>query len=132
MANKVIRSNMTEEELKHYGVLGMKWGIRKAQYTSNSLTKKVRKTTRRFDKGKNPDTTKISKKVRRQKYKMDKAIRRADKFLAKNKKANARDIVNRYNRDPAKKKAVEKYMKDLKIQANTLAELRMQLIDIRI
>lgn len=131
MANKVIRSNMTEE-LKHYGVLGMKWGVRKAQYKSNSLTRKVRKTTKRFDKGKDPDTTKISKKVRRQKYKMDKAIRRADKFLAKNKKANAKDIVNRYNRDPAKKKAVEKYMKDLKIQANTLAELRMQLIDIRI
>ena len=132
MANKVIRSTMTEEELKHYGVLGMKWGIRKAQYTSNSLTRKVRKTTKRFDKGKNPDTTKISKKVRKQKYRMDRAIKRADRFLAKNKKANANDVVNRYNKDPAKKKAVEKYMKDLKIQANTLAELRMQLIDIRV
>ena len=132
MANQVVRSKMTEDELQHYGVLGMKWGVRRANYTTQSLTKKVRKTTKRFDRGKDPDVTRISKKVRRQKFKVDRAVKRAERFLAKSAKASASEIVNRYNKDPAKKTAVEKYLKDIQVNSVTLAELRLQLIDIRV
>ena len=131
MANKVITSKKTDE-LQHFGVLGMKWGVRKAVYKSNSLSRKVTKTVKKFNRGKDPDTTKISKKVRVQKYRMDKAIKKSEKFLARNKKANANKVVNRYNKDPAKKKMVENYMKEIKMQSMLLSELRMQLVDIRV
>ncbi len=132
MANQIVRSNLTEEELKHYGVLGMKWGVRKTNYQTQSLTKKVHSTTRKFDRGKNPETTKLSKKVRKRKYKVDRSIKRADRFLKKSRQADAKALINRYNRDPAKKLAVERYMKDMKNSSVTLSELRMQLVDIRI
>ena len=40
MANKVIRSNMTEEELKHYGVIGMKWGAAQSEVQNKQDTAK--------------------------------------------------------------------------------------------
>lgn len=131
MANKVVVSKRTDE-LQHFGVLGMRWGVIRATSKSRKLTKKVTKTVKKFNKGKNPETVKISKKVRVQKYRMDKAIRKAEKFLLKNKMANADKVINRFNRDPAKKKVVEGYLKAVKAESMLLSELRMQLIDIRI
>lgn len=132
MANKLVRSNATDEELKHFGVLGMKWGIRRANNRTRRLTKKVEKTVKRFNKGKAPETAAISTKVRKQKYRVDKNIRKAEKFLKKHEKANAKQIVNRFNRDPEKKVAVEEYLKVMKLNSVPLAELRMQLLDIRV
>lgn len=132
MANQIVRVKESEDELQHYGVMGMKWGVRKANYQTGRLSKKVSKTTKRFDKGKAPDTTKISKKVRRRKYKVDRAIKRAERFLSKNAKANASEVVNRYNKDPSKKPLVENYIKSMQLNSVSLAELRLQLIDIRV
>lgn len=123
---------MTDEELKHFGVLGMKWGVRRANYKTRKLTKKVEKTVKRFNKGKDPETAGISVKVRKQKYRVDRNIKKAEKFLAKSKKADAKAIVNRFNKNPEKKVAVEEYLKAMQLNAIPLAELRMQLVDIRV
>ena len=58
MANKVIRSNMTEE-LKHYGVLGMKWGVRKSTIQINSQQEKSKDS--RFIKERGTRYSKIGK-----------------------------------------------------------------------
>ena len=126
---------VTSDELKHYGKLGMRWGTHLSNRRTASLERKVSKTVRKFDRGKDmPEghLNKISKKVRSQKYKTDRKIRRAEKYLAKSAKADAKQIINRYNRDPEKRAGVEAYMKTLKTNSTTLAELRSQMMDIRI
>lgn len=132
MSNIMVISKISDDEIKHYGVMGMKWGVRKANYKTQALSKKVRATVRRFDRGKEPDTRRISRKVRSQKYRVDSTIKRAERFLSKNDKANAKEIINRYNRDPNKRAAVEDYIKSMKVNSVALSELRLELIDIRI
>ena len=59
-------------------------------------------------------------------------IKRGEKYLAKSAKADAAQVINRYNRDPEKRAAVDNYIKSLKTNSATLAELRTQMMDIRI
>lgn len=47
--NKVI---ILDSELQHYGITGMKWGIRRANSKTQSLSRKIHATTKRFDRGK--------------------------------------------------------------------------------
>ena len=129
--NRVI----TQSELAHMGVKGMKWGVRRSNRKTESLSKSVRKLTKRYDKGKDIDDDKvssISKKVRNHKHRTEVRIKRAQRFLAKSNKADANQIINRFNKDPNKKAAVENYIKSLKINSETLSDLRLELIDIRI
>ena len=128
--NRVI----TQSDLAHMGVKGMKWGVRRSNRKTESLYKNVRKMTKKYDRGKELPKDKvddISKKVRNQKHRTEVRIKRAQRFLAKSSKADANQIINRFNRDPNKKAAVENYIKSLKINSETLSDLRLELIDIR-
>ena len=136
MANKLITiESYSEDDLQHYGVVGMKWGVRRSNRRVKSLSKKVRKTTKNFDRGRDPSkerANEVSKKVRKEKYKVDKGIKRAERFLAKNAKADAKQIVNRYNKNPEKKAAAEDIVQSMKSNSASLDELRTQMMDVRI
>ena len=46
---------VTQSEFAHMGVKGMKWGVRRSNRKTESLSKNVRKLTKRYDKGKDID-----------------------------------------------------------------------------
>lgn len=92
-----------EEELKHYGVKGMKWGVRRFQNSDGSLTSEGRKryngndlkeAQKKVDKGKamvdgvKKTRVKAAEKQHEKKIKDD---------LSKMSDAELRDIVNRLN-----------------------------------
>ena len=89
---------------------------------------------RGYDKGRETKekASEISRRVRKEKYKLERKIKRASKYLDKASKADAQKIINRYNKDPEKRALVEDYMKTLKMHSTTMEKLRMDLIDIRL
>ena len=136
MANRIIISTMDDGEVvQHYGKLGMKWGKRLATGKTNSLEKKVGKMVRRYDRGKDvdrEDVGNLSRKVRQHKARIDRKVKRAQRFLDKGAKADAKQIVNRFNKDPEKKAMVKDYMDSIRSNTARLDELRLSLIDIRV
>lgn len=92
-----------EDELKHYGVKGMKWGVRRFQNSDGSLTSEGRK---RYGSG---DLKEAQKKVDKGKAMVDGVkktrVKAAEKQhekkikddLSKMSDAELRDIVNRLN-----------------------------------
>ena len=124
-----------DDELQHYGVRGMKWGVQRIRSKTVGLDVKVKKQIRRYDRGKNvskDELARLSKKVRRHKYNIERKVARANRFIIKSEKSDVKALVYRYNRDPLKKAAVQEYMDNLKANRATLDELRLQLMDVRI
>ena len=135
MANKVIMVSQTGKGvIRHFGIKGMKWDEKKIKKRTEKLEKQVTKTVKKFDKGRKISDEKLedlAKDIRKQKADVDKKIKKAEKFLEKAKKADAKNIINRFNKDPNKKAAVQNYLKSLKTSSTTLAELRTQMMDVR-
>lgn len=109
---------MEQNELKHYGVPGMKWGVRKAKYTTvrqaykNARVKEVeaRKQEIQNSKGKGmtarraiKNAKKAGEAARWQSIKDDKAAnkqaRAAKRALAKMEKAKYKDFVNQRSKE---------------------------------
>lgn len=75
--NKLIR----QDEMEHMGIKGMKWGVHRTGRRTEALNKKVTKTVKKFDRGKEiskGDLEDLSKRVRQEKYKVDKKSRRSE------------------------------------------------------
>lgn len=125
---------MSSNDVVHYGVLGMKWGIRRAQKKVRKLERRSKKLIRRYEKGKieKEELEKLSAQVRKQNNKISKGLRKARKFLDKVKESRAKDLINRYTRNPEKIKAMKEYLKEMKIEQLKISEVRTQLMDARI
>ena len=91
-------------ELYHYGVLGMKWGVHKANRLMNRENK-------------------LQRKVAKYELKSSKAQRTAEKLHAKKENSNASDVIGYANKLDAKANKLAK--KNL----NTVDEMKKMKID---
>ena len=131
--NKVIVGS-SEDELKHYGKLGMKWGKTLRGHAAKSLGKQTTKVVRRFDKGlaAKGNAAEISRRVRKEKYKLSRKTARAKKYLDKASAADAKGVINRFNKNPEKRALVKDYMETMQVHTKTLESYRMDLMDVRL
>ncbi|HHX36456.1 MAG TPA: hypothetical protein GX717_00570 [Clostridiaceae bacterium] len=83
-------------ELTHYGVLGMKWGVRRYQNKDGTLTAAGK---RRYQ---NKDGTLTAEGLKRERRKIDRKIKKDSKQIHRQNDprwANRRKVLNAYNRD---------------------------------
>lgn len=88
---------MNERELKHYGIPGMKWGVRRATYkikSANSLEKGKKKIKR--------DITKLERKVNNQMKKTSDYQAIASRKLKKGNTSKAAKYINKSSKSMRK------------------------------
>lgn len=122
------------DEIRHYGVVGMKWGKTLRRFADRSLAKQTSKVIRRYDRGRadREEVSKVGRHVRNERYKLTKKIARAEKYLAKADKADAAGLINRFNKNPEKRAMVKDYMDTMKTHMVNMDNYRMQLMDARL
>lgn len=108
---------MTENELLHYGVLGMKWGVKKARKSSDTVDETRRKSNTQKSNTQNSNTKQQSKKFvtkkQRQKQIMEDLNSMSDKELRE--RLNRMQMEQQYIRmmtpeKSAAKKQVEQFL----------------------
>lgn len=88
---------LSSDELMHYGVLGMKWGQRKAVKLSNKINKINRKEDKYRDKILNSRSSNRSKLEQRYDKKIQKAENKGDKNLVKVHNENKKKVLKDFD-----------------------------------
>jgi len=124
------------EELRHFGKLGMRWGTRRGQKKTDSLSRELDDTMKDYDRGSKwvdaGSFRELSRRTRKLSYKANKRIARMNKYLNRVKDENVNNILVKWERNPEKVKQVKDYLAKSQLQTKKLSEMRTSLIDIKI
>ena len=124
--------------LRHYGVQGMKWDQSKIAKKTQKLEKKVNKTVDAIEGDHifkkvitDEELTAIEAKVQREKEEVDAKIKKAEDWVRKqNNIINGNSLV-KFIAPEKKRKAVDNYLKSLKVSSTTLTKLKSEMASLK-
>ena len=123
---------VVRDTVKHYGIKGMKWDDKKLKRRTEKLEDIVDNTvtiaTKKngiFDRIIPDDQLDgLEERVKNEKETVDAEIKKAEAFLKKQKDIESSDALFKLLASDRKRKAVENYLKTLKVSSVTLSKLK--------